>query len=246
MITPTGADWFSYEVQMHSIHDLALLWSVSGAKAEMIQIGIDTPTQAQVRLLHGQARGIALPIWRSVWESEPREKVLPGWEQDMKAVIKRAHPKLGEQARDKIWKRIDARIPATISSMKRRSEAKNLPCDITANQLRQMFLDSYGKPCPYLGVPMILHSKASKGIATDHIIPVADGGPSTRENLQLISARANRMKEDMADSCFKSLLVLCAGMDARSRRSVFRRLAQGSSSIYKEKKIAREQIRREG
>lgn len=246
MITPTGQAWFEAEVKLHGVHGLALLWSVSPSKAEMLQVGIDTPTQAQVRLLHGDARGLSLPPWGDVWESTPREAVLPSWGRDMRSVIKRAHPKLGEQARDKIWKRIDARIPATISSMKRRSGAKGVPCDITANQLRQMFLDSYGKPCPYLGVPMILHSKASKGIAVDHIWPVADGGPSTRENLQLISARANRMKEDMDHDDFVKLIRLCNGMGDRSRRSVFRRLAMGSSSVYEQRKIAQDQIRREG
>lgn len=244
MLTQAGADWFANEVQLHTIHDLARLWSVSEVKADLIQIGIDGPTQAQVRLLWGIRKG---PLtWPAIWESTPREACLPNWERDMKAAIAAAHPGRNAGFKEKVWRRLDLRIGATLSGMRERSARAGVPCDVTANQLRQLFLDSYGKMCPYLGTPLRIAATAAQGIAVDHIIPLAAGGASTIKNLQIISARANRMKDDMGDGDFRDLLDVCAGMYDRSRRSVFRRLAMGSSSVFEQRKIAQDQIRREG
>lgn len=184
--------------------------------------------------------------WSAIWESVQREPCLPNWERDMKAAIAAAHPGRNAGFKEKVWRRLDLRIGATLSTMRERSARAGVPCDVTANQLRQLFLDSYGKPCPYLGTPLRIAATAAQGIAVDHIIPLAAGGASTISNLQIISARANRMKDDMMPKPFAQLLMICKMMDDRSRRSVFRRLAMGSSSVYEQRKIAVDQIRREG
>lgn len=228
MITDIGRQWFTAEVEKTPTRVLATLWSVPEAKAAMLQAGIDTPTQAQLKLLHMQSR--ACPPWNLVWEVVAREPVLSGWERGIRQAVVAAHPGKGKDVYAKIIEVLESRVTGWMSSIRSRGHGGD---SVTANDLRRLLLAAYGQPCPWLKAPMTL----TGGIQLDHVTPVAAGGRSTLDNLQIISARANRMKGDVLPDDFRRFIDLWFTMATRSRASLSRRLCSKPITAYEAEKI---------
>ena len=95
-------------------------------------------------------------------------------------------------------------------------------CEITGNDIRKMFLDSYGKGCKYCDKQLKLNT-----IACDHIIPLSKGGDSTVENLQLICRSCNARKGPLDESDFAILIQLILDLPDEISRYVMTKLAKG-------------------
>ena len=124
------------------------------------------------------------------------------------------------------WKGAYKRLSRKMSSLKgglmRRSKECNVRCEITGNDIRKMFLDSYGKGCKYCDKQLKLNT-----IACDHIIPLSKGGDSTVENLQLICRSCNARKGPLDESDFAILIQLILDLPDEISRYVMTKLAKG-------------------
>lgn len=226
MITPAGHAWFATAVQQ--VNDLVAVLGITQDRANGLQMGIDTPTEREIRVL---ARVVDGAPKKMIEAGVKRTKPDGAWRSAMLQAIRKAHPGRGKLTAEQRLTKIEKRITGTLHAMKARSLAKGVLFDVTADQLRALILDSYGKLCPYLKIPL------AKGFNVDHIIPISAGGPSTITNLQIISARANRMKEAMMPEDFDRLMALVWTMHPRSRTSVFRRLSAKPVTAYGREKV---------
>lgn len=227
MITPAGHAWFATAIQQ--VNDLAAVLGITQDRANGLLMGIDTPTEREIR---GLAKIVGGAPKRLIEAGVPREKPDEAWRKAMLQVIRKAHPGRGKFTAAERLAKIEHRISGTLASMKARSLAKGVRFDLTAAQLRTMILQGYGQLCPYLRIPMV-----APGFNIDHIVPLAALGHSTVSNLRMISGRANRMKEAMMPGDFDRLMDLYWTMEPRSQRSLSRRLSAKPITAYERDKI---------
>lgn len=119
-------------------------------------------------------------------------------------------------------KRMMRRLSSVRSSMVIRSAKYEVPCTVTLDDLREMALDAYGKPCPYSKRILTIEN-----MVFDHIVPISKGGPSTRENLQVISKFSNAIKGSLSEEDFLLLLDCLDQLPDHIRSNVMIRLAGG-------------------
>lgn len=85
-----------------------------------------------------------------------------------------------------------------------------------------MFYSSYGKGCKYCDKQLTFRT-----IACDHIIPLTKGGPSTKENLQLICKTCNTRKGPLNENDFTLLIQLIGDLPEELSVYVMKKLAKG-------------------
>lgn len=119
-------------------------------------------------------------------------------------------------------KKLMRRLTGIRSTMATRSAKYNVPCTITVEELREMAYLAYGTACPYTGRTLLIDN-----MVFDHILPISKGGPSTRENLQVISRFANTMKGSLTEDNFRLLLQWLEQLPEDLRKDVSIRLAGG-------------------
>lgn len=107
-------------------------------------------------------------------------------------------------------------------SMEIRSQKYNVVCDITIEDIRQMCVESYGTACKYTGRKLLIDN-----MVYDHIIPVSKFGPSSKNNIQVISRFANSMKGSLTEDHFKILLNWLETVPEELKKDITIRLAHG-------------------
>jgi len=122
----------------------------------------------------------------------------------------------------KAYKRLIKKMYSLKQSLKTRSKKANVKCDITINEIKNMFKDNYGKKCKYCNKTLIV-----RNIACDHIIPLHNGGDSTYTNLQLICRTCNTRKGYLTDKEYKRLLSILSKCNKTIREYVLRKLSKG-------------------
>lgn len=109
------------------------------------------------------------------------------------------------------------------NSMVSRSKKCNVRCDITVNDIRELILQYYGKPCKYINERIIDY----KNMTFDHIIPISKGGESTRNNIQIISRFSNNIKGSLDEKSLYILLDWLNSVDSELKKDIMIRLAKG-------------------
>jgi len=122
----------------------------------------------------------------------------------------------------KAYKKLASKMSSLKSSLKRRSEQYEVLFDIDAADIRSMFYDSYGKGCRYCDKQLTFRT-----IACDHIIPLTKGGPSTKENLQLVCKTCNTRKGPLNEEDFTLLIQLIGDLPEELSVYVMKKLAKG-------------------
>lgn len=140
------------------------------------------------------------------------------WLHQFQEKVKPLHPRSSEKVARKLLTRCDT----VKSSMVARSKKRNVECNITLNDIREMMLESYGTPCRYCGRTLTL-----KIMVIDHIIPMSKGGASTRDNLQLICRMSNSMKGSLEEKDFFTLLKWLETVSEDLKKDISIRLARG-------------------
>ena len=123
---------------------------------------------------------------------------------------------------NKAYKKLSAKMSALKGSLRKRSEESDVLFDITSTEIREMFLESYGKECKYC--TKILTYKT---IACDHIEPLSKKGKSIKTNLQLICKTCNTRKGPLDEKDFELLIELVLRLPQELSEYVMRKLAKG-------------------
>ena len=110
-----------------------------------------------------------------------------------------------------------------LQSIKKRSKKHNVECTITINDIRNMIINSYGKPCKYFPDRILNY----KNIVFDHRIPISLGGPSTKENIQIISKYSNNIKGSLIEEDLYTLIELLSTVNINLRKDILTRLSKG-------------------
>ena len=108
-------------------------------------------------------------------------------------------------------------------SLKHRSKDCGVKCEITNDEIRKMFFDSYGKGCCYCDKRLTIYT-----IVCDHIVPLSKKGESTVENLQLICKQCNARKGPLDEPDFAVLMQLVLELPEDIKKYVMKKLAKGS------------------
>lgn len=108
------------------------------------------------------------------------------------------------------------------NSLVSRSKKMNVECNVTIEELRHLLYENYGKRCKYC------HKKLDiNNLVIDHIIPVAKGGASNLDNLQIICNTSNSMKGSLDEKNFQMLLDWLDVAPEELKKDVSIRLARG-------------------
>lgn len=124
------------------------------------------------------------------------------------------------------WKKAEQKlrrkISALRSSLKKRSEDSGVDFSITSHEIQKMFYDCYGNDCRYCGKQLNIRT-----IACDHIIPLSKGGPSIKENLQLICRTCNTRKGPLNEDSFGYVMEWVSEQEEEVANYLMRKLAKG-------------------
>jgi len=120
------------------------------------------------------------------------------------------------------YKKLQRKMQSLKSSLKKRSEDNNVFFDVTIEELREMFFNSYGEGCKYCNKTMTL-----RNMVCDHIIPLAKEGDSVIDNLQLICKSCNTRKGPLDEDDFKYLMQWVEQLKDETKAYVLRKLAKG-------------------
>ena len=137
---------------------------------------------------------------------------------NFKTVLYPVHKTYWKKAEQKLRRKISA----LRSSLKKRSEDSDVEFKITSHQIQQMFYDIYGSDCKYCNKQLNIRT-----IACDHIIPLSKGGPSIKENLQLICRTCNTRKGPLDEENFQYIMKWVDGQEEEEENYLMRKLAKG-------------------
>jgi 5-methylcytosine-specific restriction endonuclease McrA len=142
------------------------------------------------------------------------------------AITKEEFKKVLHPVHKTFWKKaytkLTRKMSALKSSLKVRSKDNNVKFDITLDEIKQMFINAYGKECKYCDKKLNIRT-----IACDHIIPLTKGGESTVKNLQLICNTCNTRKGPLNEKDFELLVQLVGELPEELNKYVMRKLAKG-------------------
>tara|TARA_R110002020_G_scaffold55264_1_gene153423 strand:- start:14811 stop:15251 length:441 start_codon:yes stop_codon:yes gene_type:complete len=120
------------------------------------------------------------------------------------------------------YKKLQRKMQSLKSSLKKRSEESGVLFMIDMSELREMFYDTYGEGCKYCKRKMVY-----RNMVCDHIIPLAKGGDSVKENLQLICKSCNTRKGPLDEEEFEYLMQWVDHLKDETKEYVLRKLAKG-------------------
>lgn len=140
------------------------------------------------------------------------------WESKFLEKISTVHKRNKEKKVAKIM----SRIGTVKNSLVSRSKKMEVECNITIDELREMFYESYGQTCKYCSKILTIDN-----MVIDHIIPISKGGTSNRDNLQIICKTSNTMKGSLMESDFKFLLDWLDTVSEELRKDISIRLSRG-------------------
>ncbi len=120
------------------------------------------------------------------------------------------------------YKRLMRKISILKSNLRKRSEENDVIFNITLDELKELFLENYGKECKYCEKQLNIRT-----IACDHIIPLSKGGDSVIENLQLICKTCNTRKGPLDEEDYLSLIDWVKKQTMEVREYIMRKLAKG-------------------
>lgn len=147
-----------------------------------------------------------------------RARKVSDWELKFIEKLKTVHKRNVEAKAKKLMRK----TYTAMNSMNKRSADHGVECSITLDEIREMTCLAYGAECRYSGRQLTLEN-----IVYDHILPISKGGPSTKENIQIISRFANNMKGSLLEEDFLILLNWLKQLPENLSTEVAFRLAGG-------------------
>ena len=142
------------------------------------------------------------------------------WETKFKKVLQKHHAHFAK----KVFHRLMKKSSTLKASLKKRSKDYEVKFEITLEQIRELFLRYYGKPCRYCPDVLLVSN-----IVCDHMYPVSLGGESTPKNLTIICRRCNTRKGHLTDKEYKQLLDFLSDKGENMRNYILRKLAKGDN-----------------
>ena len=143
---------------------------------------------------------------------------IASWEEKFLPKLSKRH---GNHAK-RIFHRLMKKSATLKSSLKKRSKEYEVKCEITLDEIRNLFLRTYGKKCRYCPELLVVSN-----IVCDHVYPLSMGGDSIIRNLQIICARCNTRKGNLTHKEYISLLKWLSRQNENMRTYVLRKLAKG-------------------
>lgn len=123
---------------------------------------------------------------------------------------------------ERVHKKLLRKISTLKSSLKRRSYDCGVIFDITSKDLKELFLEFYGKECRYCDKILRINT-----IVCDHIVPLSKGGDSIKENLQLICRSCNSRKGPLNEKDFLNIVKWISKQSIEVKQYLLRKLAKG-------------------
>tara|TARA_Y100000310_G_C20580164_1_gene762559 strand:+ start:586 stop:1023 length:438 start_codon:yes stop_codon:yes gene_type:complete len=123
---------------------------------------------------------------------------------------------------ERVHKKLLRKISTLKSSLKRRSYDNGVIFDISSKDLKELFLDFYGKECRYCDKILRINT-----IVCDHIVPLTKGGDSTKGNLQLICRSCNSRKGPLDEKDFLKIVKWISKQSMEVKQYLLRKLAKG-------------------
>lgn len=142
------------------------------------------------------------------------------WEEKFMDVLRKHH---GHFAK-KIFHRLMKKSSTLKSSLKKRSREYEVIFNISLEEIRELFLQHYGRKCRYCTDILVVSN-----IVCDHMYPLSLGGDSTPSNLTIICRRCNTRKGHLTDKEYISLLNFLKKQNKNMQSYVLRKLAKGDS-----------------
>jgi hypothetical protein len=143
---------------------------------------------------------------------------IASWEEKFSKKLKKKHGNFAK----KVFHRLMKKSSTLKTSLKRRSKEYEVDFGITLDEIRTLFLKSYGKKCRYCTKIMDVTN-----IVCDHFYPLSMGGASIAGNLQIICKRCNTRKGSLTHKEYNALLVFLEKQPEYMRKYVLRKLAKG-------------------
>ena len=137
---------------------------------------------------------------------------------DFKKVLEPVHRTYWQKA----YTKLSTKMSSLKGSLKKRSKDYGVEFEISSQEIRQLFMEIYGKGCVYCDKQLTFRT-----IACDHIVPLSKNGKSTKENLQLICRTCNTRKGPLDEKDFVVLIQLVEELPDELRSYVMRKLAKG-------------------
>ena len=143
------------------------------------------------------------------------------WENLFLPVLKKVHKNHSK----KIFHRMMKKSSTLKSGLKSRSKEYEVEFDLTLEQVRYILLDSYNMPCKYCEVNLTIHN-----MVCDHKVSISNGGPSIKENLQIICSRCNTRKGPLSHTDYDILRKWLDTKNDDIKQYVYRKLAMADIS----------------
>ena len=122
----------------------------------------------------------------------------------------------------RVYKKLNRKMSALKSSLKRRSYDHGVIFDITLNEIEDLFYDCYGRKCRYCETILRINN-----MVCDHIVPIVKEGDSIIGNLQLICRSCNSRKGPLDEEDFKGIIEWANTQTLEVKEYVLRKLAKG-------------------
>ena len=116
------------------------------------------------------------------------------WEEKFYKKLYKRH----KQNTKKVFHKLMKKSSTLRSSLKRRSKEYEVKFEISLDDIRRLFLRSYGRKCRYCDYNLDIYN-----IVCDHVYPISMGGSSDVANLQIICKRCNTRKGNLTNKEFK-------------------------------------------
>lgn len=144
------------------------------------------------------------PNAKDLWKEKLLTKLIP------------VHKQFSSRVVTKLFRKLDSVKAALVI----RSKKCDVPCTITAEELRQLTYDAYGQPCKFCGNRLAIYN-----MVFDHRIPITKKGPSSKDNLQIICKTCNTRKSSFDEENFITLLEWLKTMPDDFAKEVLAKLA---------------------
>ncbi len=140
------------------------------------------------------------------------------WEEKFQKKLHTRH----KQNTKKVFHKLMKKSSTLRSSLKRRSKEYEVEFQISLDEIRGLFLRTYGRKCRYCDNHLDIYN-----IVCDHVYPISMGGNSDVANLQIICNRCNTRKGNLTNKEFKHLLKWLTKQTENLQTYVLRKLARG-------------------
>lgn len=143
---------------------------------------------------------------RIYWSNKFTKKILPLHKHYTKSIVIR----------------ILNRIDRAINQIALRSKKAGIDFSLTIEKLRKLTYNYYGTHCIFCDRVLTIHN-----FVYDHVIPVAKGGASSIENMQLICKRCNNIKGSLTQENLFLLLKWLDTQPEQFKKDILTKLAGG-------------------